>query len=75
MLFDARRGTANADHRRILAACRAGAAELAAREAQLHILRAHRNMFAAAGLEPGPLLAMVVALADIGFDRDLPAPR
>jgi DNA-binding GntR family transcriptional regulator len=65
MHFDARHGNANADHRLILAACRAGEPAAAAREAQAHILKAHLRMFPEAENMPGELLGMAVSLAGI----------
>jgi DNA-binding GntR family transcriptional regulator len=69
MHFDARHGNANADHRLILAACRAGDPTTAARQAQMHILNAHLRMFPDAENRPGELLGMVADLAGIA-----PAP-
>ncbi len=65
MHFDVRHGDANADHRLILAACRAGDPTAAAHEAQLHILKAHLRMFPDAATRPGALLGMVASLAGI----------
>jgi DNA-binding GntR family transcriptional regulator len=67
MHFDVRHGDANADHRLIFAACRAGDPAAAAHEAQLHILKAHLRMFPDAGNRPGPLLGMAVSLAGIAM--------
>jgi DNA-binding FadR family transcriptional regulator len=65
MHFDVRHGSANADHRRLLAACQGGEPAAAAREAQLHILNAHLRMFPDAAVEPGSMLSMVITLAGI----------
>jgi DNA-binding GntR family transcriptional regulator len=65
MHFAVRHGDANADHRLILTACRAGDPVAAAHEAQLHILKAHLRMFPQAEIEPGTLLGMVVDQAGI----------
>ncbi len=65
MHFDVRQGDANADHRRILAACRAGDSATAARTAQMHILRAHLGMFPEVEIGPETLLGMVMELARI----------
>jgi DNA-binding GntR family transcriptional regulator len=65
MHFDVRHGSANADHRRLLAACHAGDPAAAAREAQTHILNAHLRMFPDSEIEPGSLLGMVTGLTGL----------
>jgi DNA-binding GntR family transcriptional regulator len=63
--FDVRPGTVDDEHQAILDACRAGAADTAARAAQAHILQAHLRAFPRAGIAPGSALAVAVSLAGL----------
>jgi DNA-binding GntR family transcriptional regulator len=70
MHFDVRFGPASEDHRAILAACAARAPDLAARTAQIHILRAHLRTFPTDRVSADSPLGMAAALAGIEIPRE-----
>jgi GntR family transcriptional regulator, rspAB operon transcriptional repressor len=70
MHFDVRSGPASEDHRAILAACAAREPELAARTAQMHILRAHLRTFPTESVPDDSPLGMAAALAGIEVPRE-----
>ncbi|HVW17265.1 MAG TPA: GntR family transcriptional regulator [Solirubrobacteraceae bacterium] len=65
--FDVRRGPAAKDHRAILAACRSGDPERAARAAQLHILHTHLRLTGGEDVDPASALGAAAALAGIAL--------
>src|SRR5262249_12027202 len=61
--FDVRQGPAATDHAAILAACRSGDADSAARAAQEHILHAHLRLAGADDVDPASPLGVAAGLA------------
>jgi DNA-binding GntR family transcriptional regulator len=73
--FDVRRGPAAHDHRMILAACRSGDPDEAARAAQLHILHAHLRLISPAVVEPSSVLGVAAGLAGLADALHGPAAQ
>jgi DNA-binding GntR family transcriptional regulator len=65
MHFDPRKFSAGDDHRAILAACKSGDAEAAARACQQHILNAYRSSMRITTVEPDSPLGLALKLASL----------